>query len=685
MEGPTPQAAPHDGTAGCRFLWRTAPARIAVLACLGLAWGQAAAFAADQKLRDLTELTPEQLANIEVTSVAKKPEKRSRTPAAVYVITRDHIRRSGVTTLVDALRLAPGIQVARIDSNKWAVGIRGFASSLTRSVLVMIDGRTVYTPLFAGTYWEVQDTLLEDVDRIEVIRGPGGSLWGANAVNGVINIITRSSRDTQGAFVKAGGGTMERGLAGIRYGGTAGEGFTYRAYAKGFDRGPGFHATTSDYDDWRMARAGFRTDWERTSGDTVRVQGDIYRGDAGLRTTISRLSAPFQETVETDTRLSGGNLLAHWQHRSSNGAEWSLLSYYDRTYRREPTFSEGRDTGDLDLQRQAVYGRHDLVLGLGYRVSPGTARSASAIVFSPPHRTDHLWTAFFRDELTFAEGRFVLALGSKLERNGYSGFEVQPNLQVLWSPSDRQSFWAAASRAVRTPSRVEHDLTITSVIDPRTPTFIQLTGNRQFRPEKIITVQVGHRTQVGRRVSLDTVLFHNTHRDLLSLEAGSPVRESSPPPARVVIPFRLGNGVQGSSYGLEVSSDWNPVAWWQIGGSYSFLRLDLENRSGSLDVSSAASTNGSSPRHMASILSQVKLGSNAVLDIVGRHVGALPARRIPAYTTVDARLGWRPVTAIELAVVGQNLLDRHHPEFPGGGGETVEVRRGVYGTVTWTP
>ena len=656
---------------------------VAVLAFVSLAWGQATVSAAEQKPRDLTELTPEQLANIEVTSVAKKPEKRSRTPAAVYVITRDHIRRSGVTTLVDALRLAPGIQVARIDSNKWAVGIRGFASSLTRSVLVLIDGRTVYTPLFAGTYWEVQDTLLEDVERIEVIRGPGGSLWGANAVNGVINIITKNSRDTQGAFVKAGGGTMERGLAGIRYGGTVGEGLTYRAYAKGFDRGPGFHATTSDFDDWRMARAGFRTDWERTSRDTVRVQGDIYRGDAGLRTTINRLTAPFQETVETDTRLSGGNLLANWQHRSS-GAEWSLLTYYDRTYRGEPSFSEGRHTGDLDLQRQAVYGRHDLVLGLGYRVSSGTARSASSIVFAPPHRTDHLWTAFFRDELSFAAGRFVLALGSKLEHNGYSGFEVQPNLQALWTLGAGQSFWAAASRAVRTPSRVEHDLTITSVIDPRTPTFIELTGNRQFRPEKIITLQVGHRAQVGRRLSLDTVLFHNTHRDLLSLEAGSPVRESSPPPARVVIPYRLGNGVQGSSYGVEVSSDWNPLAWWQIGGSYSFLRLDLENGSGSLDPSTAASTNGSSPRHMASILSQVKLGSSAVLDVVGRHVGALPARRIPAYTTVDARLGWRPVPAFELAVVGQNLLDRHHPEFPGGG-ETVEVRRGVYGTVTWTP
>jgi iron complex outermembrane receptor protein len=665
---------------------RPCPATLAAGALLVCAVLMApAARAEEQRPRDLTELTPEQLADLEVTSVAKKPQKTRRTPAAVYVITREGIRRSGVTTLVDALRLAPGIHVARIDSNKWAVGVRGFASSLTRSVLVMIDGRTVYTPLFAGTYWEVQDTLLEDVDRIEVIRGPGGSLWGANSVNGIINIITRSSRETQGALVTVGGGSTERGLGMIRYGGAAADHVTYRAYAKGFDRGPGFHATTPEFDDWHMGQAGFRTDWERTADESVQVQGDVYRGDAGIRTTITGLTPPFLQTVEADTRLSGGNLLARWQRAPSQGAGWSLRAYYDRTDRREPTFGERRNTVDLDLQRHAAYGRHDLVLGLGYRFSAGTAESVPTIVFLPAHRADRLWTALCRDELSFFDGRFVFALGSKFEHNDYSGFELQPNVQALWTPTARQSVWAAVSRAVRTPSRVEHDLTLTALVDPRTPAFALLSGDSQFRPERVVSVQVGHRVDIGSRLVLDTVLFHNTHRDLLSLEPGTPVRETSPPPGRLLFPLLFRNGIRGTSYGVEFAADCSVREGWRLGASYSFLRLSLRNAPGSLDASTASSTSGSAPRHMATLVSRVDLAGHTTLDAVLRYVDRLPARSIPAYTGLDVRLGWRPVAALELAVAGQNLLDPHHPEFPGGGGETVDVRRGVYGTLTWTP
>ena len=450
-----------------------AVAAAALLVCAALAAGRAEAAEEQKRPRDLTELSPEQLADLEVTSVAKKPQKSRRTPAAVYVITRETIRRSGVTTLVDALRLAPGIHVARIDSNKWAVGVRGFASSLTRSVLVMIDGRTVYTPLFAGVFWDVQDLLLEDVDRIEVIRGPGGSLWGANSVNGIINIITRSSRETQGAFVSAGGGTMERGLGMIRYGGGH-ERVTYRAYAKGFDRGPGFHPTTSEFDDWHMGQAGFRTDWERTQDQTVQVQGDIYRGDAGLRTTITGLTPPFLQTVEADTRLSGGNLLARWQHAPPQGAGWSLRAYYDRTDRHEPTFGEGRNTVDLDLQRHAAYGRNDLVLGLGYRFSAGTADGVPSVAFLPAHRADQLWTGFFRDELTFSDGRLVFALGSKLEHNDYSGFEVQPNVQALkfgQQAAARLVEWAGFSKVVRGPNE-----TVTSATPEQAPGYVLTRG-----------------------------------------------------------------------------------------------------------------------------------------------------------------------------------------------------------------
>jgi iron complex outermembrane receptor protein len=600
------------------------------------------------------------------------------------VITRVDIRRSGVTSIVEALRLAPGVHVARIDANKWAVGVRGFASSLTRSVLVMIDGRSVYTPLFAGTYWEMQDVLLEDVERIEVIRGPGGSLWGANAVNGVINVITRSSRETQGGFATVGGGTVERAQIGVRYGGAAGERLTYRVYAKAFDRGPGFHPAGGAFDSLSMGQAGFRADWVRGAADSVEVHGDVFDGDAGNRTTVTTLAAPFTETADADTRIRGGNLVARWRHLSATGADWGLRTYYDRTDRRETTFGETRDTFDVEVQRRRAYGRHDLVVGGGYRLSSGTVESLPAVQFVPARRTDHLWSGFFRDELSFREGEVVLALGSKVEHNGYSGFEVQPTLQALWAPSPAHSLWAVAARAVRMPARIEHDLTLFSIADPQVPAFIRVVGDTQFVSEKILTLEGGYRARLGGDVAVYGTLFHNTHQDLLSTEQGTPFRETLTLPERVVIPLFLRNGVRGTSYGLEVAAQTSVREWWHLGGSYSFLRLDLERAPGSNDLSHET-TNGGSPRHMALIESRMAIGRRADFDVVLRFVDALEARDVPAYTSLDARLAWRPRPTVELAAVGQNLLEPHHLEFTGSGGRRVEMRRGVYGTLTWRP
>jgi iron complex outermembrane receptor protein len=632
---------------------------------------------------DLAELTPEQLSRIEVTSVSKKPESRWRTAAAVHVITREDIRRSGATTLVEALRLAPGVQVARVDANTWAVGVRGFASSLTRSLLVTIDGRSVYTPLFAGTYWEVQDVLLEDVERIEVIRGPGGSLWGANAVNGIINVITRSSRDTTGAYVTAGGGSPERGLLGARYGGTAGN-LTYRVYAKGFDRGPAFHESGDAFDEWRMGQAGFRTDWTSGQSHRFELHGDLYRGSAGSRAAVTLLRPPFVETVDADTRLRGANVVGRWQHTSPGGAEWSLRSYYDRTHRREVTFGETRHTFDVELQRGAALGRHDLVVGAGYRFSTGRAEGVPTVQFLPARRGDHLWSGFFRDEISFADGRVHVALGSKLEHNDYSGLEVQPTLQLLWAPTPAQAVWAAAARSVRTPSRIEHDLTLEALADARTPAFARLVGDPTFGPEKVITVEAGYRRRLGSRLAVYTVAFHNTHQDLLSLEPGAPRFETTPPPARLVVPITFGNGIGGTSHGAEAVADLSLRDWWRLAGAYSFLHMDLASRPGSLDTTTAATTNGTSPRHMAVVQSQMDLWRRTALDLVLRYVDELSAPAVPAYTTLDARVGWRPHPSVELAVVGQNLLQAHHGEF-GARASRIDVRRGAYGTVTWRP
>jgi iron complex outermembrane recepter protein len=665
---------------------------VAALAVNGLALAVVPATVAQTEVpspaprsRHLSELTPDELMRIEVTSVSKKPETRWRTPAAIAVITRDEIRRSGVTSIVEALRLAPGVQVARIDANKWAVGIRGFADGLTRSVLVLIDGRSVYSPLSAGTFWEVQDVLLEDVERIEVIRGPGGSLWGANAVNGVINVITRSSRETSGFFGTVGAGTHENAQIGLRYGGASGERLTYRVYGKAFDRGPGFHPPgDGEFDDWSMGQGGFRVDWENGAADTVEVHGDLYVGDAGHRATVTTIVPAGLETIYADTRLRGRNLAARWRHLGGEGVEWGARTYYDHTFRRETTFREGRETVDLELQRRSTHGRHDLVVGGGYRMSSGRVDSVPTFQFEPARRTDHLWSGFFRDEVSFHEGKVVLALGSKLEHNGYSGIEVQPTVQALWAPTPAHSLWAVVARAVRTPARLEHDLTLTQLANAAGPVFVRLVPDPAFQPEKVVTAEAGYRARVSGALAFYLAAFHNTHRDLYGIEPGTPFVETSPPPVRVVVPLLTGNSVRGSSYGVEFTAQAGPREWWHVGGSYSLLRMQLEAAPGRAAVTHEA-TNLNAPRHTFLLASRFDLGRRVDLDLMARRVSELAGGEVPAYSSLDARVAWRLFRPVELAVVGQNLLNAHHLEFINSGNVKVEARRGVYGTITWRP
>ncbi|MGH9509586.1 MAG: TonB-dependent receptor plug domain-containing protein, partial [Terriglobales bacterium] len=375
--------------------------------------GQAAP--GEKNPRDLTELSVEELANVEVTTAGKKPQKRAEVAAAVYVITQEDIRRSGATSIPEVLRLVPGVTVARIDANKWAIGTRGFPSRLSRSMLVLMDGRSVYTPLFAGVYWEVQDTPLEDIERIEVIRGAGGTLWGANAVNGVVNAITRDAKDTQGMLASAGAGTVDRGFSTFRYGGRWGEKNAYRIYGKFFNRDPGFHAAGNNFDDWRMGQAGFRSDWELNSRDRFTLQGDFYRGESGQRVRFTILSPPSVATVQQNAELSGGNLLGRWRRALGENGEAALQFYYDRTDRSEPTFREVRDTFDLDFQNRLPLGRrHDLNWGAGYRLSSGEFAGVPSIGFRPPRRTDHLFSLFLQDGITLLENRLSLTLGSRL-------------------------------------------------------------------------------------------------------------------------------------------------------------------------------------------------------------------------------------------------------------------------------
>src|SRR5712692_8982924 len=528
----------------------------------------------------LTHVSLEDLGQIEVTTASKEPVKATRTPAAIYVVTQEDIRRSGATSIPEALRLVPGVEVARIDSNTWSLGVRGFGSALSRSVLVLIDGRSVYTPLFAGVYWQVQDTLLEDIERIEVIRGPGGTIWGANAVNAVINIITKSAKDTHGALASSGGGNIDQGFVGFRYGGEKGKDFNYRVYGKAFTRGSEFHPDARPFDDWRMAQTGFRTDWDLHTRDTLTLQGDLYNSDDGGRLGIASYSPPFMTNVEQNAELSGGNLVGRWRRVLSAGSDVQLETYYDRTKRKEANLAESRDTFDIDFVHHfKLPRRQDFLWGLGARISSGNVTQVvPTIVFLPNHQTDKLFSAFLQDEVPLVGNRLSLTVGVKFLHNVYTGFEIQPSARLLWTPTLHQTVWAAVSRAVRTPSRIEEQDLLTGLITPNPPIFLRLIGNGKFTSEHLLGYEAGYRTLVNPKLYMDIAAFYNNYSNLLSLEPGAPFLETSPPPAHTVVPFFLRNGLLGNTSGIEIAPDWTPTHWWRLRGSYSYLNVELRKR-----------------------------------------------------------------------------------------------------------
>jgi iron complex outermembrane receptor protein len=669
-----------------RHIWAEALLLAMVLILIGSsspAWGQETAPPSPSQ-DALTELSLEELMNVEIVTYSKTPLKWFDTPAAIDVVTQEDIRRSGVTSIPEALRMAPGVEVARINSNQWAIGIRGFTSRLSRSILVLIDGRSVYNPLFAGVYWEVQDLLLEDIERIEVIRGPGGVIWGANAVNGVVNIITKHSKETQGGLVTLGAGTEERRFDGVRYGGRSGENLHYRVYAKYFNRDAAFHPDGVDFDDWRMGQAGFRTDLDLTNRDAFTLQGDFYTGEAGQRTRFGIYTPPFSQTVVRDADLSGGNLLFNWRHTQSERSDWSLKLYYDRTSRDEANFEEDRDTFDVDFQnRLRLFNRQELTWGLGYRLISDETSGVETVVFVPAARTDDLYTAFLQYTMAFlSEEQLVITLGSKFEQNDYSGFEFQPSGRVLWKATPNQTVWSAVTRAVRTPSRLEHDLELSGVLNPATNTFGRTIADKSFDSEEVLAYEIGYRIHPISRLIVSTTTFYNQYSNLLTLEAGTtPFTEPAPPgPDRTVIPFFWGNRMDGHTYGVELMSDWKAREGWRINFTYTFLQIDMSAEPGTFNpMNSEESIEGSSPHHQAGLLSMIDLPGNLAFDWFLRYVDRLPAQEVKRYYNLDLRLGWHPRDHVELSVVGQNLLDSHHAEFARG---VVEVQRGVYAKVT---
>jgi iron complex outermembrane receptor protein len=649
---------------------------------------------------DLKQLSLEQLGAVEVTTASKEPEEVWKTPAAIYVLTQEDIRRSGATNVPDLLRLVPGVEVAQIDSDHWAVGIRGFGSEFSKSVLVLIDGRSVYTPLFAGVYWQLQNVVLEDVERIEVIRGPGGTIWGANAVNGVINIITKSAKDTHGALASVAAGNVDQGIGDFRYGGGNGKGFDYRIYGMAFGRAAEFHPDHSSFDEWQMGQGGFRTDWQLNTRDSFTLQGDIYKGYDGERVQISLYNPPSIETFNEPHNDAGGDLVGRWRRQVNEDSDFQLQVYYDRTSQLSPQLDETRNTIDVDfLYHLKPNDRNDLLFGAGARWSPDSiTQKFDTLDFEPHQETDSIYSWFLQDQIAIIPDRLSLIVGSKFEHNNYSGFEIQPNVRAIWTPTDHQSLWVAVTRAVRTPSRLDTDLQLTDFLGQAAgspPLYLRLLGNKNFESEQLLGTEVGYRTLVAKKLYVDVAFFHNDYNDLYGYGPQSVVVEAPPPPTptRVVLQLPITNATKGDTDGIEIAPDWKPFAWWELKGSYSFLHLFVQDNAHAGTFNSllvTPSDNGSSPHHQVEMQSWFNLPKKFEFDVTYRYVSGLPAQTsIPAgptvgdYSTVDTRFGWRPNHNLELSFVGQNLLQDHHAEFGGDDGPLVGIRRSFYGKITW--
>jgi len=634
--------------------------------------------------RPLEEMTLEELMGIEVTTVGRSAVAELRVPAAVYVITREAIESAGATTLAEALRLAPGLQVARIDAGKWAIGSRGFADRLARSMRVLIDGRPVYSPLFTGVYWESQDALLEHVERIEVIRGPGGTLWGSNAVNGTVSIITRRASDTQGLYATAGAGTEVSDVA-LAYGRAVGDDSYARVYAKGFDWTPQHNADGEpEYDDWRLAQTGFRFDGSVSGGRTLTVSGDAYVGRMGQYLRVTDLAPPYLTVTQEDVGLSGGNVLARLAGPVGADTELELMSYVELTDRNEYPVSEHRRTAEVDLQlRHRRWPSHEINWGLAWQGS--WADLDAAPTSSLPEKDEHLLSGFLQDEISMLDDRVRFTLGAKLEHNQYSGLEVQPGARVAWLVDERSTVWASVTRAVRRPSGVERRYTTTSILNPAGPTFVRLLPNPDFQSEKLIAYEAGARMRFGERAYARISGFYNRWDDLLSTELLATIQEPAPPnPPRTVIPVMFDNTLHGSSHGVELMADVRLLPGWTAAGSYSYLRVRTSRDTGSADITQEGRYDGGSPRHQVRLQNSFDLPGGVSLDWHLRYVSELPTNDIAAYTTSNVRLAWRVNDALELHVAGYNLHDVHHVEWPpDNSGAQVEIERRFRAGLTW--
>ncbi|MBK8816924.1 MAG: TonB-dependent receptor [Methylococcaceae bacterium] len=647
-----------------------------------MSWAQTES--AEVNNKDVTELDMAELLKVKVTSVSKKTQALSDAPSAIFVISNEDIKRTGVTSVPEALRMAPGIDVARINANRWAITARGFNGGFANKLLVLIDGRSVYTPSFSGVYWDAQDVMLEDVDRIEVIRGPGATLWGANAVNGVINIITKTSESTQGGLLTAGGGNLERGFGALRYGKKLTEDTYGRVYAKGFTRSD-FNALDGGHteDNWSRQQGGFRVDSRLSDQDELTFQGDLYQNQLNQSFLLPDFAPPFLNRADDNASVAGWNLTSRYKHILSSTSEYSLQFYYDHTERKEFTIGQALDILDIDFQNNFQITPHqNFIWGLGYRANFDSFNSTPFFQFDPSKRNVQLFSSFLQNEIMLIDDKLWLTIGSKFEHNDYTGFEGQPSAKLMWAPSSKQRVWASVSRAVRTPSRGENDIRLLEGIftlpPPNNLTLpFTLNGNRQYNAEELLSFELGYRFTLANRASLDMTAFYSDYNNL---------RTSSPGTLQTAgnLPFFFTNEGRGKSYGFETSMVWQMTDWWRWDGTYSFFNAEFSQDALTQVINSI------SPKHKVSLRALLTPIDKVNLDFWFRYnskAGAASARTLDVvpineYVTLDARIGCQIHPAVELSVTGQNLLDSRHLEFIE---ETyilpTEIPRGVYGKI----
>ncbi|WKJ91402.1 TonB-dependent receptor [Methylomonas montana] len=674
----------------CRFQWHVTNSLGFLLFGIALGTGLQGKAAAEEVAPDIESLSINELMQMEVSSASRKSQTLSDTAAAAFVISQDDIRRSGATSIPDALRMAPGIDVAQINASSWAITARGFNGKYANKLLVLMDGRTIYTPLFSGVFWNLQDTLMEDIERIEVIRGPGAVMWGANAVNGVINIITRKAKDTEGNLFVAGGGNQEQGFAGYRHGGQIGNDGSYRIYAKTFEH-EAFVGSSGQrlHDDWRSVQAGFRIDDRISSDHRFTVQGDVYRKTVGNTTGPVTTAPPFNSISNVDNHADGANLLARWEGAFSDGSEFKLQSYYDRVSFSAPALSDDQDMLDIDFQhRLHPSPSHDLMWGVNYRFIHSSATSTSAIAYSPNSLGYHNGSVFVQDDITLIDNTLRLTLGTKLEESHFGNTQVQPNARLLWTPSEQHSVWASVSRAARTPSRGEAQSNIALGVTPTgipLPPFdqaqVRAFPNPNLKAEKVFAAEIGYRAQWTSQFSTDITAFSNHYTDLIMFRQGTPTFDG----VTLTQPMLWFNNThEVTTRGIELSADWQVLDWMRFTGNYSHIKIEQPYDSANSD------TAGLSPRHHGSLRWQMDLNEQTKLDLTLRHVDRLRAvdQSVPAYTTFDARLAYQPYSGIELSVVAQNLFSPQHLEYREVAWMslydlTAEVPRSIYGKIDW--